>query len=176
MSDYSKITGSVPFPATIPVKTDDVTLTGNGTIEDPLVSPPVTVSAPASTSMPAGTPVYLNSSGQLAPAGGAADVGAPATAQVVGLLQAAVVGGATATAQTNGVLELTTAQWDAVVNGESGGLVVEQSWLFLVASNGATGKLVNATFQITGPGAYFTTCGVPLSSTELLIQIGQPVA
>ena len=69
---------------------------------------------------------------------------------------------------TGGVLELTTAQWDAVVQGESGGLVVGQT--YYLNSNG--GQKPITTTQPTSD--QYVGLGTAFSPTKMSLKITTP--
>lgn len=80
-----------------------------------------------------GAPLYMSA----ANTGTNAKADAEATSQVIGLAKESATAAATATVITDGVIELTTAQWDAIC-GTTGGLVYNTPY-YLDA--GTAGKL-----------------------------------
>ncbi len=92
-------------------------------------------------------------------------------ATVIGLVQdASIAPSAAGNVQTDDVFTATTAQWDAVVNGESGGLTPGATY-YLDPAN--AGKLT-ATVPTTA-AQYVAKVGVAISPTELDLQIGPTV-
>lgn len=87
------------------------------------------------------------------------------TSKVIGFAKTAIGSGAAVNVQTNGVLALTTTEWDAIM-GTSGGLTFN-TFYFLSA---ATAGLGTATAPST-VGQTVVLLGVALSTTELLIGI-----
>lgn len=96
---------------------------------------------------------------------------AAGTVDVLGLVSnATVASGAQATIVSAGVLVATTAQWDAQT-GDSGGLIANQKyWL----SGGTAGHLTKT--APTTVGQYVAPIGLGVSTTELLIDIREPIA
>src|SRR5208283_4210790 len=92
-------------------------------------------------------------------------------ATVIGLVKdASIAPAASGNVQTDDVFTATTAQWDAVVNGESGGLTPGATY-YLDPAN--AGKLT-ATVPTTA-AQYVAKVGVAISPTELDLQIGPTV-
>ena len=92
-------------------------------------------------------------------------------ATVIGLVQdASIAPSAAGNVQTDDVFTATTAQWDAVVNGESGGLTPGATY-YLDPAN--AGKLT-ATVPTTA-AQYVAKVGVAISPTELDLQIGPTI-
>lgn len=160
------------FPQVPPsVWTDGETITGNGTQDAPLA----VVASQAGTfpSMmdvgfnPVGTVVAadIGNPGQVVPA--KADLGA--TAFAVGIYVAAASGEhpivRPVTIKNTGIVELTTAQWDALT-GESGGLTVDERYYVSAAT---AGHLVGTPPSTTG--TFQTLVGIALSTTQLLLQL-----
>jgi hypothetical protein len=95
---------------------------------------------------------------------------ASGTKSAVGLVaSASIAAGASGSIQTDGVISLTTAQWDAVF-GTTGGLAFGARY-FLSA---ATAGLGTATAPST-VGQYVVEVGQALSTTELKINIHQSI-
>jgi hypothetical protein len=113
-----------------------------------------------------GAPVYISGSGSVAPA----QANGLATSGVLGIANQIIAPSATGGVVVMGPLVLTTAQWDAVVTGESGGLTTG-SLYFLDPV--AAGKLT-ATAPST-PGQVVTLIGRAMSPTTLVITISPPV-
>jgi microcystin-dependent protein len=113
--------------------------------------------------IPICTPVYIVSADKIA--SGKAD--ASGTARLFALTMAAIAGAASGFCATEGVLVATTAQWD-IVTGGSGGLTANA--IYYLSS--ATAGLITTTAPTTG---YVVEIGIAASTTELNIQIKQPV-
>lgn len=96
---------------------------------------------------------------------------AASTAQVFGLVaQPSIASGASGSILTAGPLVATTAQWDAVVTGEVGGLTPgAQYWL-----DPTTAGNLTATAPTT-PGQFDTYVGQAKNPTTLLIDIAQAI-
>jgi hypothetical protein len=113
-----------------------------------------------------GTPVYV-------PAAGSVDkarANAASTKDVLGLIaDVSVATNTQGAVQSDGVLEATTAQWDAVT-GQTGGLTPGAIY-FLDAA--ATGKLTPT--APTADGEFVCRVGLALSTTELEISILTPI-
>ncbi len=92
-------------------------------------------------------------------------------ATVIGLVKdASIAPAASGNVQTDDVFTATTAQWDAVVNGESGGLTPGAAY-YLDPAN--VGKLTPT--PPSSLGQYFVKVGTALSPTELDLQIGPTI-
>lgn len=113
-----------------------------------------------------GNAVYISGSGSVAPA----QANALSTAGVLGIANAIVAPSGTGGIVVAGPLILTTAQWDAVVTGESGGLTTGTLYFLDPA---AAGKLT-ATAPST-PGQVLMLVGRAMSPTTLIIAINPPV-
>lgn len=94
---------------------------------------------------------------------------AAATTKILGLAVAAIANAANGTIQTNGILTLTTTQWDAVA-GTTGGLTVGSYYFLSAASAG----LLTSTPPSTA-GQYVVCVGQAIASTELNIDIEKPI-
>jgi hypothetical protein len=113
-----------------------------------------------------GAPVYVSSAGGV----DKARANAIGTKDVVGLMRDVTTAtGASGQVQTDGVLAASTAQWDAVA-GTTGGLTAGAR-MFLDA---ATAGKITATAPST-TGQYVVSIGIALSTTELLVDIEQPI-
>jgi hypothetical protein len=110
----------------------------------------------------AGTPVYVKS----ATTYDKAQANAAATSGVLGLQkEASVAAGGNGTIQTDGIVALTTAQWDAVA-GTTGGLAFGTVYYLDPATVGK----ITATAPTT-VGQYVVVVGRALSTTELDISL-----
>jgi len=125
-------------------------------------SSPGNIAPIASVAIAAGTPCYLNGSGQAVPA----IANSVPTAQVVGVAVLPAEAGAPVYLKTGGGVNLSTAQWDAIVTGESGGLT-PGSVYYLSA---ATAGFITKTAPV-GVGNVDLQVGIALSATALDVQI-----
>lgn len=115
-------------------------------------------------SLVCGQPVYLLSADTVKKA----RANAAGTATCIGLVaDTTVLTGQPANIQSDGVMALTTAQWDAVTGG-SGGLTTGSIYFLSTATAGA----IVTTVPSTG---YNQVIGKAISTTELLIRIGQVI-
>lgn len=122
-------------------------------------------SATTATAFAVGVPVYMAGANTV----DAAQANSFTTSSVVGLsLDASPAPGNTVRVRTSGFMELTTGQWDAIA-GTSGGLAPGTEYFL---SQSSAGQLVGSTFAI----ALRVRIGVALSSTVMILQIGEPVA
>ncbi len=112
-----------------------------------------------------GTPMYASASGEA----DAARANAAGTSRVIGLASSNGAEGEPVHVQYAGPLDLPTAEWD-VITGQSGGLT-QGSYYYLVS--GAAGQLT--TTEPTAGGTFGIRVGLALSSTTMLIQIGDIV-
>ena len=90
-------------------------------------------------------------------------------APVAGILIPNTFGQPGAAIQTSGIVTLTTAQWDAVVTGESGGLTANDVYYL----SDVTAGLLTTT-PPTASGSYVTPIGRALSATQLQLELGLP--
>jgi hypothetical protein len=112
------------------------------------------------------TPVYSNATGTYA----VANAGGSTTKNIVGFLQStSVTNGTPGTIITNGLMTATTAQWDAINSGESGGLTPGATY-FLSAAGGYI-----TTVAPTVVGQWVVKVGTALSSTQLQVNLLLPV-
>lgn len=123
------------------------------------------VSQTATPTLIAGNVVY--SSG--ADAVSKAQANASGTKEVLGLATTAITAAASGIVQVNGVLALTTAQWDAVA-GTSGGLAFGAIYFL----SPTTAGLLTTTVP-SAVGQYVCEVGRGLSTTELLIDPRPPI-
>jgi hypothetical protein len=99
-----------------------------------------------------------------------AEANAVGTTFVMGLVQAtSIAGSASGNIQVNGILTLTTTQWNTAFGTASG--LTPGTTYFLSAT---TAGLGTATAPST-TGQYVTRLGIALSTTELLINISPPI-
>jgi hypothetical protein len=118
-------------------------------------------SAVADATLIAGNAVRATTAGHV----GKGQANAVNTSRIVALATAGVTSGASGTFQTNGVVILTTGEWDAVTGG-SGGLTPDSEY-FLSAT---TAGLLTTTAPTTA-GHVVKPLGVALSTTELALRI-----
>lgn len=164
-------TGLVSLPRTAGFANGLATLDAGGKVpatQLPAANSSLTnlTNAEASATLAPGAPVYASG----ANACRRAQANAFATAGVVALCAQQIAPGATGNIATGGVLTLTTAQWDAVVTGQSGGLAPGVLY-FLDASS--PGALTNV--APVAAGACIAPLGRALSTTSLAIQVAQPI-
>jgi hypothetical protein len=117
------------------------------------------ISLVADATLIAGQVVYPTTSGHI----GKAKADAAGTAKVLGLTTAAVTSGASGSVQTNGVVVLTTGEWDAAF-GTTGGLTVG-TYYYLSAG---TAGLGTATAPST-VSQLIVQLGLAISTTELYL-------
>lgn len=114
-----------------------------------------------------GTPVYVKSAGTV----DKAQANAVATTDVIGLVMDPTIATAVpGNIQTDGVLTATTAQWDAVVTGESGGLTPGSRYYL---SDATAGMLT--TVAPTNTGSFFEPVGIALSPTQMQLDIDEAI-
>lgn len=118
-----------------------------------------------------GCPVYSSAAGHF----NKANANAAATSNVIGLVaEASIANGASGQVATDGVLTLTTTQWDAVVTGGSGGLTFNVDYYLDVN----TGKLCTAAASFIASntaGNYLVFIGRALSTTDLEMDIARRI-
>ena len=121
----------------------------------------------SSAALVAGTPVYMSA----AATAKRAQANAASTATVAGLwIDATTSASSTGNCAAGGVITCTTTQWDAVVTGESGGLVFN-SLYFLDPAN--VGKLT--TTAPSTVGQLVCLVGRALSSTDMELILAQAI-
>lgn len=130
-----------------------------------LVSETGQVSQTADATLIAGQAVYQSAADHV----NKAKADAAATADCLGLATAAIASGASGIVQYNGVVTLTTAQWDALC-GTTGGLTFNTVY-FLSPS---TAGLLTATVPTT-VGQLLVEVGIAISTTELMIRPLRPI-
>lgn len=136
----------------------DSELTGGGA---PL--PPNTFNPIMHAAYPPGTVVYATSGDATA-----ALATAVGTCQVLGLTAHQSSAGERGLVQYTGLLTLETAQWDARVTGQSGGLTVGATYY---VSDASAGKLVT-TRPSGGAGHYVAPVGTAISPRTMLVKAG----
>lgn len=117
----------------------------------------------ATATVIAGAPVYSDGADSF----DKARANASGTSRVIGLATEGISAAATGTVQVNGVLSLTTAEWDAVF-GTTGGLTPDATYYLSAATAG-----LGSTTVPTTVGQLVVILGIALSTTELLIRISE---
>lgn len=92
------------------------------------------------------------------------------TSEVVGMATGPGVAGESGVVQSQGILTLTEAEWDAVIIGASGPLV--RGSRYFLSAGFQSGRIVAG--QSAVPGTFIVQVGIALSSTDLLLQICCP--
>lgn len=108
-----------------------------------------------------GTPVYIDANNGFKKA----RANAAGTKDVIGLAAASILTGVAGMIQTDGILTLTTGQWDTITGG-SGGLTFNTRYYLDPAT---AGKLT--TTAPTTVGQYVAPVGIAISTTSLEISI-----
>ena len=119
----------------------------------------------ADATLIAGNVVYSNAAAHVTKA----QANASGTTTAIGMATTAITSGVAGTIQTDGVLTLTTGQWDALA-GTSGGLAFGTTYFL---STGTAG-LITSTAPST-VGQYIVIVGVALSTTDLKLRLGEPL-
>jgi hypothetical protein len=161
MADYTKVSGGAPTESAVLVNADQVTIKGDGSIQDPLraVGAVENFIFPDPATGPGGLIpglAVLVTNSTYAKADNSADT----TANARGLYN--VVNGV-GMFQASGPLTLTTAEWDAVT-GQSGGLT-PGSFYFL-----GTGGDITTTAPVAS-GSFSAIVGYAESATTLNIRL-----
>lgn len=127
----------------------------------------VTLSNGGAVAMTAGQPVYVIGADQVA----LAKADAAATARAIGLVEAGeyIAAGASGSIRTDGIIELTTVQWDALTGGAGG---LSPGAIYYV-SNSVAGGLLAAPPVIVGH--YVVKVGNAISTTRMEIEIEPPI-
>lgn len=112
-----------------------------------------------------GDPVYVAGPAQV----NLAKADAAGTAAVIGLATIGLITSATGAIQIDGVITLTTGEWD-VVTGGSGGLLPNS--VYYLSNTGPPPTL--STTAPTGSGNHIVIVGRAISPTILKIQISEP--
>ena len=118
----------------------------------------------AAAALIAGNAVYSSAAGAV----NKAQANAAGTRTVIGLTTGAIASAASGPVQVNGVLSLSTAQWDAVC-GTTGGLTPNTPYF----NSPTTAGLLTATVPTT-TGQYSTQVGIATSTTEMIIDPRSP--
>lgn len=170
MADYVKPTGGMPTDSAVLVNTDQVTILGDGSVTDPLRTAAGGVGGQftgvAQATIEAGQAIQHHSGASPIPPPVGLCVG-DAAVQCLGLAIAGAANGADVKVQYDGVLTLTTAQWDAIA-GTSGGLA---GGIIYYVSQSTAGDLTS-----TAPttGQHSIQVGVGLNSTQMFLTISPP--
>lgn len=113
-----------------------------------------------------GAPVYSSAAGHF----DKANATAAATAKAIGLVTTtSIATGASGQVAVDGLVTATTAQWDAVVTGASGGLVFNTSYYL----DTTAGKITTTPTTTVGQNNVFL--GKGLSTTVMDLSIRQPI-
>lgn len=175
MTDVIKRIGGDAVASSTLVNADQSTITGDGSIDHPLVATgggssggtKISLLNGGGTDAAPGAPVYSSASGafELAKADDAV------TTYVIGLASAEIGDGSSGMIQTTGPLTLTTAQWDAIT-GDVGGLTFNtQYWV----SPTTAGMLTDVAPSTPSSGDFDALVGIAVSSTTMLIGISPPI-
>ena len=123
----------------------------------------------ASASLAFGMPVYASAADTVK----RAQANAKSTGTVIGLVfDSSIASAANGNIAESGVLIGTVAQWDAAVTGETGGLTFNALY-FLDSAN--VGKLTTTVPSGAGTGVVNTKVGRAISTTELELDIRDPI-
>lgn len=118
----------------------------------------------AAATLVAGNPVYASTSTQVTKGQG----NALATSKIAGLAIVGITSAASGLIQANGVVVLTTTQWDAVT-GQTGGLTTGATYfLSLTTAGSITTSVPNTT------GQYSVILGRAISTTDFELDIDLP--
>jgi len=131
---------------------DTITITAYEASSEP-------VSNNSGTTINIGMAVYVSGANSIT----AAQANAASTSKVIGLAQEEMADSATGNIITEGLLSLTTGQWDALTGG-SGGLTAGTTYYL----DDATAGYITGT-KPTGSGNYVTKIGTALSETTLIV-------
>lgn len=123
------------------------------------------VTLTAAATLIAGQAVYISANSTV----NKAQANAAGTKDVFGLATTAINSAATGVVQANGILTLTTGQWDAVA-GTTGGLTANTVYFL----SSATAGLLTSTPPST-VGQYVCEVGIAVSTTDLLIGTRSPI-
>lgn len=173
MSNSSIISGGAPIPAGDTVVADQKTIRGAGTPNSPLRVAGGTGNLPnigvtPGTIVP-GMPIRIGTFGGAHVV--ASEANAISSAYVLGVATSENTNAGGLDYQSNGVVKLTTTEWD-VVAGTSGGLA-EGTMYYL--SDTTAGNLLPRASIVTS-GHFLTQIGMAISATELQLQICAPIA
>jgi len=162
--------GGAPLVGAVSVFTDGETISGNGTKADPLTSlGAVQVTAPTlggSSTISPGEPLLSGTFGGYHVARLIAD--GSTSGLVVGLAVTAGGDGVDVTYQFEGIMTLTTAEWEAITQG-GGGLSPGSAFY---VSDLTTGLITSV--QPSTPGHQIILLGYAISETQLQLMINFP--
>ena len=190
MTDIAGVAGGAQLPSTSYTNPDGLSIFGQGTVINPLTSSGGTrgygprseklaqagVSFQYAAAYPIGTPVYpsaYNATTKVVTLTQAI-ASAIGTSGVVGLLGEASLAASQVAAEDvidGGLVELTTAQWDAIVQGETGGLTTGDTYYLNAA--GSQKPLVTA--APTGESDFVVCFGTALTPTLMRLNITPPI-
>lgn len=174
MTDQVQVPGSRPHAPAISVYTDGVTVTGNGTSADPLVSTgdsatfELRFDAQSAGNRPIGSPLSASLTGNNCVTSQADDTPG---AFCVGLATEAAVDGELVNIRPSGILTLTTVQWDVILGNVSPAGLNPGAAYYLSADH--IGRLTEVV--PSAGGTYANQIGIAASSTRMLIQISGAV-
>jgi len=138
---------------------DSIIVPVSGATEIPLVNDNV-------GAVVCGAPVYSSAAGHI----DKANATAAATAKVIGIMTTtSTASGATGQVAVDGFVTLTTAQWDAVVTGASGGLIFNTFYYL----DTTAGKLTTSPTTTVGQNNVFIGKGI--SATIMNLDIRNPI-
>jgi hypothetical protein len=121
------------------------------------IANPITNNYVADAALSPGCPVYASAAGHI----NAAEANALTTSKLVGMTTAAVASGASGPIQADGILSLTTAQWNAVTGGTTG--LTYGAIYFL--SDASAGQLT--TTPPSTQGHFLVPVGIAISTTDM---------
>jgi len=136
---------------------DTITITADEASSEP-------VSNNSGDTISIGMAVYVSGANAIT----AAQANAESTSKVIGLAQEEIADSATGNIITEGLLSLTTGQWDALT-GDSGGLTAGTTYYL----DDATAGHITGT-KPTGSGNYVTKLGTAIDETTLVVDLELP--
>lgn len=123
------------------------------------------ISLTATATLIAGNAVYADGAASV----DKARANAGGTSRCIGLAAAAITSAAAGMIQTNGVLTLSTAEWDALC-GTTGGLTADTTYYLSAATAGLLTDTCPSTVS-----QYVVIAGIALSTVDLSIRISEPI-
>ena len=165
--------GGSPTPALSTVATDQQTIFGSGTAEDPLTTDGGSGQSSGRTFLATlqtfgsdhvGQPVTVSVTGPtlgITSVAKASGVSTQAAATCAGLMTVLGGAGVPSTVQYDGIVTLTHAQWDAFA-GTTGGLTASE--VYFLSTSGTLDTVPPAT-----PGEWSSQVGIGLNSTQMLL-------
>ena len=131
---------------------------------DAVVSEVDIISLVAAATITIGNPVYLSSANGC----NKAQANAVSTAKVIGLAKAGITSGSSGSVQTDGIITLTTGEWDAIA-GTTGGLTFNTDYFLSAAASGAI------TATVPEGTNYIVKIGRAISTLSLDLNISSPI-